>query len=469
MPPTGSFAGVSAVFQFENAALAVPRAAIDTFIAKQPPPADFGDWKARALLALASLAARPGTALRVTSTGAPGTEVLVWLMKYCDTILNGGLPDAAPEAILAIVATPASRIDDAEMQNLLADCATEAGPQALFVIDAGARQAGDITFSYAEAARLLRASGYLHVHDGYFAAWLRAQGPDQLQHAQAEALRIPAHQQEHMLFIVGHARSGTSALFELLNYHPDVLLLFESNAFLSRMRRRFAENFSARMRDARPAVRKGFFCAAPVDQADHPFTVLPSLLGHYRLVGEKIALSPRGNRFERCPVPDCFGYHATHFPFAKYIFLARAPFEATEALRRILPDANLAEIMRLYAAYMAEMLQFQTVLTASRVMFMEDFEHLNSAALNELVGFALLQDGITLSAEKRTTRQAAPAPHWQALDYEVRSLQDLYRRTRGLFSTNGYTLRRDVEWPDFEAVVAAWKAAANDAAERAFE
>ena len=113
MPPTGSFAGVSAVFQFENAALAVPRAAIDTFIAKQPPPADFGDWKARALLALASLAARPGTALRVTSTGAPGTEVLVWLMKYCDTILNGGLPDAAPEAILAIVATPASRIDDA--------------------------------------------------------------------------------------------------------------------------------------------------------------------------------------------------------------------------------------------------------------------------------------------------------------------------------------------------------------------
>jgi hypothetical protein len=457
------------MFQFQNAAIAVPSDAIDTYIAKHPPPADFGDWKARTLLALASLAASPGTALRITTVGPLETAVSAWLSRFCDTLLNRGLAETAPEAFLAIVAVPCSEADSTGMQNLLSACTTPAGPKALFFIDANAVDTGGDTASFAAAARLLRANSYLHLHEGYFAAWLRAHGPDQLQHAQAEAITIPAQQQKQMLFIIGHARSGTSALFELLNYHPDVLLLFESNAFLARMRRRFAENFTSRMRGERPALRKGFFCSPPPSQADHPFNVLPSLLGRYNLVGEKVALSPRANRFERCPVPDCFDYFATHFPFAKYIFLARAPFEATEALRRILPDSDLMEIIRLYAAYMAYMLQFQSIFADSRVMFMDDFENLNSAALNELAGFVLLQDGITLSAEKRTTRQTAPAAHWQALDYEVRSLQDLYRRTRALFSTNGYTLRRDVEWPDFEAVVAAWRTAAKDAAERAFE
>jgi hypothetical protein len=235
------------------------------------------------------------------------------------------------------------------------------------------------------------------------------------------------------------------------------------------MRRGFAENFSARMRAGRPALRKGFFCAAPVQGADHPFIVLPALLEQYRLVGEKIALAPRASRFEACAVGACFGYYAAHFPFARYIFLTRAPFEAAEALRRILPDADLAEILRLYASYMADMLQHQSILPASRVMFMEDFENLNSAALNGLAGFDLLTDGVTLSADKRTTRQAAPAPSFQALDYEIRSLQDLYRRTRAMFTTNGYIMRRDLQWTDFEAVVAAWRKAGEELGERAFE
>jgi hypothetical protein len=469
MLPSGRRVSMSGLFQFEHAAVAVPSACIDAFIAEHPPPPAFGAWKARTFLALAALASRPNLTLRVSVTGPLDPAVAGWLTCFCDTVLHAGVCGPPSDATLALLAMPANRADDAAAQDLLAQCAEPAGPQALFIIDTDASHIDDVTFSYAAAAQVLRASDYVQLHDGYFGAWLRARGPDLLLHTRAEARRIPADQQARMLFIIGHARSGTSALFEMLNYHPEVLLLFESNAFLARMRRRFAENFSTRMRAARPSLRKGFFCPAPADQADHPFIVLPALLDHYRLVGEKIALAPRANRFERCSVPACFSYHATHFPFAKYIFLARAPFEATEAIRRILPAADLAEIVRLYAAYMAEMLQYQNIFPVSRVLFMDDFEHLNSAALNELAGFTLLPDGFTLSAEKRTTRQAVPAPHWQGLDYEVRSLHDLYRRTRAMFSTNGYMLRRDLQWPDFEALVAAWKAAAKDAAERAFE
>jgi hypothetical protein len=215
-------------------------------------------------------------------------------------------------------------------------------------------------------------------------------------------------------------------------------------------------------------LRKGLFCASPAAGADHPFTVFPSLLKHYRMVGEKIALSPRQDRFQRCPVPACFRYYAQKFPFSKYIFLARTPFEATEALRRILPHGDLAEILRLYTAYMAEMIQFQSVFPNSRVLFMEDFDHMNSAALNSLVGFGMFCDNVTLSSECRTTRVTSPGPHWDDLTYELHSVHDLYRRTRAMFSTNGYELRRDVTLGELEAVAGAWKAAACEVAERAF-
>jgi hypothetical protein len=367
-----------------------------------------------------------------------------------------------------VLALPSAQGDCAEAQALFASCAAGTGPAGLFVTNPDPGRGIDTTHSFDGAFRALSVAGYLRVHDGYFSAWLRPEAPDLLAHARAEAQAMNCTLQARMLFIIGHARSGTSALFELANYHPELLLLFESNSFLPRMRRRFAENFTSRMTACRPALRKGFFCAPPVCGPDHPSAVFPALLEGFRMVGEKIALSPRQDRFQSCPVRACFRYYAIWFPFAKYIFLARTPFEATEALHRILPDSDLVEILRLYAAYMAEMLQFQSILPASRVLFMDDFDHLNSAALNRLVGFEMLCDNVTLSSECRTTRLTAAGPRWEGLSYELHSMHGLYRRTRALFSTNGYEMRRDATLVDFEVLVAAWKSTAQELGDRAF-
>jgi hypothetical protein len=461
---------MTALFHFDNAALCVPSAGIDAFLKSHDVPRGFDTWMARTLLALASIAQRPGQALSIAAIGDPDGALAKWLGAFTATDLPAIPSDRHNETELglAVIALPAAQADCALGRDLLAACAAGTGPEAVFFTSTNSGSDTDIIHSFADAHRALAVAGYLHLHDGYFSAWLRARSPQLHLHAIAEARAITPAQQARMLFIIGHARSGTSALFELANYHPELLLLFESNSCLPRMRRHFAENFSARMAASRPALRKGFFCAPPVAGADHPFTVFPALLKHYRMVGEKIALSPRENRFQRCPVPICFRYHAHNFPFAKYIFLARTPFEATEALRRIQPHGDVAEILRLYAAYMAEMLQFQSVFPNSRVLFMEDFDFLNSAALNHLVGFELLCDNVTLSSERRTTRSTLPGPHWEDLTYELHSAHDLYRRTRAMFSTNGYELRRDTTLVEFEAVVAAWKSAAAAVAERAF-
>jgi hypothetical protein len=459
---------VTEPFRFRNAAVAIPAANIDEYLEVRGAPAVFDMWKARVLLALASFIGGPK--LSVTVVGSLDGDARAWLEGFC-TIARAAAPPEpalATETNLTILTLPSMYADCAAVQDMLAACAGGTGPDGLFIADAQPNQCGDATHSFASVFSALSSAGYLQLHDGYFSAWSRARSPELQSHAMAETETVAAGLQARMLFIIGHARSGTSALFELLNYHPELLLLYESNSFQPRMRRRFAENFSDRMAKLRPAVRWGFFCSPPLSGPDHPLTVLPALLEHYRIVGEKIALSPRENRFDVCPVSESLKFYTRHFPFSKYIFLARSPFEATEAIHRILPGADLAEILRLYAAYMAGMLQHQSILPTSCVLFMEDFGHLNSAALNHLVGFDMLSDNITLSPDARTTRQTAPAPDWKDLAYELRGANNLYDRTRSMFSTNGYLMRRDVELPVFEAVVANWKATAANAAERAF-
>jgi hypothetical protein len=458
---------VPELFHFNNIALSVPSADIDGYLKAHSLPEGFDPWKARTLLALISLVG--GRALSVTTVGGLDS-MAAWLQGFGAMVRASAPPGPPSEAVssVALLAVSSTQADSAQVQDIFAGCVAGIGPDALFITNSGPIQVEDTTQSFTGGFRALSAAGYLLLHDGYFSAWMRARTPELRLHALTETQPVATVLQSRMLFIIGHARSGTSALFELMNYHPELLLLFESNSFLPRMRRNFAENFSSRMAAVRPAIRKGYFCAPPVSGPDHPFTVLPALLEHYRLVGEKIALSPRENPFVSCPVALCLNYYAQHFPFAKYIFLARTPFEATEALRRILPRADLAEILRLYAAYMAGMIQFQSVLPSSRVLFMEDFEHLNSAALNRLVGLDILSDNVTLSPDRRTTRQSVPAPDWSALDYELRAVHDLYTRTRLMFSTNDYEIRGDVDLSDFEALVVAWKAAAAGAAELAF-
>lgn len=455
------------LFHFNNFALSVPSADIEGYLEAHGLPEGFDPWKARTLLALISLVG--GRALSVTTVGGLDS-MAAWLQGFDAMVRASASPGPPSEAVssVALLAVPSTQADSAEVQDILAGCAAGAGPDALFISNSDPVQVEDTTQCFTGVFRALSAAGYLLLHDGYFSAWMRARTPELRLHALTETQPVAAVLQSRMLFIIGHARSGTSALFDLMNYHPELLLLFESNSFLPRMRRNFAENFSSRMAAVRPAIRKGFFCAPPVSGLDHPLTVLPALLEHYRIVGEKIALSPRESSFDDCPVTPCLNYYARHFPFAKYIFLARTPFEATEALHRILPRADLAEILRLYAAYMAGMIQYQSVLPSSRVLFMEDFEHLNSAALNRLVGLDILSDNVTLSSDHRTTRQSVPAPDWGALGYELRAVHDLYTRTRLMFSTNGYEMRGDVELSDFEALVVAWKAAAAGAAELAF-
>jgi hypothetical protein len=96
------------------------------------------------------------------------------------------------------------------------------------------------------------------------------------------------------LFVVGHARTGTSILRAALNTSPEIFLLGEANLHLSHNK----PSFAAWYREMHEKVfnntpSKNTSCPDPKDPAGDAWDVLLTLRQNYRLVGDKMAFRSR--------------------------------------------------------------------------------------------------------------------------------------------------------------------------------
>ena len=130
-----------------------------------------------------------------------------------------------------------------------------------------------------------------------------------------EGARDHASLTEHFdnrgLFIVGHARSGTSILLGALNTSPDAYILGEANLHVSASRSGFTGWYNAMQRQFGNPEFKSTYCPPLAGSEATGFDVLESLSRRYRYVGDKIAF--------RSPA---FGYDFDGFiPFYAQCFL----------------------------------------------------------------------------------------------------------------------------------------------------
>jgi hypothetical protein len=95
------------------------------------------------------------------------------------------------------------------------------------------------------------------------------------------------------LFVVGHARTGTSILQSTLNTSPDIFILGEANLYLHHNKPYFAQWYRAMHDGLGNPPSKGTSCADPDDVAGDAWDVLLMLRRHYRLVGDKMAFRSR--------------------------------------------------------------------------------------------------------------------------------------------------------------------------------
>jgi hypothetical protein len=131
--------------------------------------------------------------------------------------------------------------------------------------------------------------------------------------------------QRRMLFVVGAARSGTTALQTALNAGADVFLLGEANFFREGLRPGFRARYNERHRLLAHPPGKQNNCPAVAPENGTWVETLAGLLAQHRLVGEKVAFGA----FEPDQwVSEFLAFQRRYFPAAAYILAFRNPRDA---------------------------------------------------------------------------------------------------------------------------------------------
>lgn len=146
------------------------------------------------------------------------------------------------------------------------------------------------------------------------------------------------------LFVLGHARSGTTILGRLFNSADDVLLLGEAHLFESHWNRQFVTNFNAHHQRTKKVKSKGI--RLPSQYVGMlPEEILQKLSQHYQWVGEKIAIGPMAGLGSRAASHALDYYQAYHLD-AHYVLSFRAPVPSLHSLQRLFPRLALAYLLQ---------------------------------------------------------------------------------------------------------------------------
>jgi hypothetical protein len=193
--------------------------------------------------------------------------------------------------------------------------------------------------------------------------------------AAAESLRSPDLQalqslDKQGLFILGCARSGTTILTRSLNRSRDVLVLEEANLYLLHGVTDFVSYFNAHHTAMGNRCLKGTYLPPPLTLEDSPIAALLRLADSYRLVGEKVALSPH----ESPPnwQQTYLDFQGKYFFHAKYLHILRTPVEAVWSMHKMFPDRPISRLFQTWLESIALSLDAYHVFPNSKVLFFDD-------------------------------------------------------------------------------------------------
>jgi hypothetical protein len=122
------------------------------------------------------------------------------------------------------------------------------------------------------------------------------------------------------LFVVGHARSGTSILTDALNSSPDICCIGEANFHVHVEKEDFCSWFnSKRQNNGNPPMRS---TCIPSHQGTG-WQFLLDLSQTFRYVGEKVAFRQESKGFD---VSSFFRFSVRHFMNSNYVCVIRDPY-----------------------------------------------------------------------------------------------------------------------------------------------
>jgi Sulfotransferase family len=137
------------------------------------------------------------------------------------------------------------------------------------------------------------------------------------------------------LFVIGHARSGTTILADALNTSDDVCCLMEPYFYRSIDLANFAESFNSMHRGFGNPPIKGYW--TPGFGGATGRGVIRNLRETYRYVGEKLAFRQREKDYD----PDrFFAFAMEEFPKSPFVCVIRDPVKVTSSVIDMFENSN---------------------------------------------------------------------------------------------------------------------------------
>ncbi len=194
-------------------------------------------------------------------------------------------------------------------------------------------------------------------------------------------MNIPPGLSKRCLFVVGHARSGTTVLENCLNNSPDVLLMSEASWSLHLNRSDFVPHFNQMHKELNSPKLKDTWIPPSQDGKEHGVDTLVRLASHYRWIGEKVCFGPHGLFGTRTFQEVFFEFHTQFFYDSTYILIIRKPSEVFHSCLKMFSDRGPAEIIRTWLDTMLVQMDIFENFPNRRWCFLED---LDVALINNL-------------------------------------------------------------------------------------
>ena len=143
---------------------------------------------------------------------------------------------------------------------------------------------------------------------------------------------------ERGLFVVGHARSGTSILMNLLNYSTDICCLSEPYLYRSFYYKPFPKMFNEMNDGQNNLPIKGHY--VPDYGMVNGRTTLTKLAQDYRYVGEKLAFRQKVHDYD---VEAFFEFAMKNFASSTFVCLIRDPTDVTSSAIKMFENSDFSD------------------------------------------------------------------------------------------------------------------------------
>lgn len=199
-----------------------------------------------------------------------------------------------------------------------------------------------------------------------------------------------AHLETRSIFIVGHARSGTTILLEALNDNPDIYLFGEANLHQNGLKSQFADWYNRMHFEFSNAPSKSTYCPALAGPEANGVDCLIALGQRFRFIGEKVAFRDVSMGYD----PNAFfKFHAQNFLFSHYVCVVRNPASVIRSNLLMFPGVEPRIYARSYLNIMLLILNLYRTFPKVNVLVHERISDLVFRRLGEQIGLDLNSSG----------------------------------------------------------------------------